>query len=155
MRQRLLLPGMTVLLAICGCGKNSAQLPVFPVTGEVTYDGAPASGVHVYLLPMNAPTFPTIPSNPHGITGADGRFKITTYAAGDGAPPGSYLVVFIWPDETRRDDEEPPDLLLGWYDASHTQLNVTVPEAPTILEAFHLPAQSERPSISAGIPGRN
>lgn len=35
-----------------------------------------------------------------GSTDAAGQFSLTTYAAGDGAPEGDYIVTFFWPHES-------------------------------------------------------
>ncbi len=34
---------------------------------------------------------------PHGRVGPDGRFTLTTYQPGDGAPTGKYNVTVVWP----------------------------------------------------------
>jgi hypothetical protein len=34
----------------------------------------------------------------YGRTGRDGAFTMSTYAEGDGAPPGQYAVSILWPD---------------------------------------------------------
>src|SRR5258707_15875435 len=75
------------LSALAGCGATG-PVRCHPVSGQVTYDGKPAAGVRVYLMPTSAPMVPVIPANPHAVTGADGRFKVSTYADGDGAPEG-------------------------------------------------------------------
>src|SRR6478736_1752146 len=79
---------------LAGCGATG-PVRCHPVSGQVTYDGKPAAGVRVYLMPTSAPMVPVIPANPHAVTGPDGRFKLSTYADGDGAPEGGYQVVMI------------------------------------------------------------
>src|SRR5262249_44695820 len=96
-RMTRLLPAFAVLIA--GCGKDPAST-CSPVSGEVQYDGKPAAGVHVFFMPSKGASVAGSPTNPHAITGPDGRFTLTTFAEGDGAPPGSYRVILIWRDES-------------------------------------------------------
>ena len=59
-------------VVVAGCGQPD-KVPTHPVRGQVYYDGQPAAGVQVYLLPTAAPMVPDIPANPHATTGPDGR----------------------------------------------------------------------------------
>lgn len=84
-----------------GCKKDAGpkREPTFPVTGTVQIDGKPTVGVRVMMFP--ADNFPgSVEQNlgaPHSaMTDNDGKFKITTYDAGDGAPAGDYVVTFYW-----------------------------------------------------------
>ena len=94
-RFAILIPAAT-LLAIGCSGSDNAVVP-HPVSGKVVYDGRPAVGVEVTLIPGDAPMVPRIPRNPHGVTGLDGRFAITTFTEGDGAAEGGYQIVLTWP----------------------------------------------------------
>lgn len=148
-------PLAALALAFAGCAESKVQPAAHPVSGQVNYDGRPAAGVHVYLIPTSAPMVPEIPSNPHGVTGPDGRFTLTTYAAGDGAPEGGYQVVLLWPAETAEDEEEGEDRLLGWYDAVHSQLTADVKPGGNELKPFNLPAVKGAPEAVQGVPGKN
>src|SRR4051812_17785914 len=87
-----------LVLLLAGCsGPKTADLTMHPVTGEVTYDGKPAAGVKVTLVPTDAPMVPKIPQNPHAVTRADGTFAVTTFTDGDGAAEGGYQLVLTWP----------------------------------------------------------
>jgi hypothetical protein len=79
-----------IVLAASGCGK-AGRVPTYPVHGQILYDGKPAAGVMVFFYPTGAPGVPEIPGNPHGETGPDGRFTLTTYKDGDGAAEGTPL----------------------------------------------------------------
>src|SRR5215208_2481339 len=92
---RLLVPAALLLAAGCGSSDGGAVVP-HPVAGRVMYDGKPAVGVVVTLLPTDAPMVPRIPQNPHAVTGPDGRFAISTFAEGDGAAEGGYQVILTW-----------------------------------------------------------
>jgi hypothetical protein len=147
-----LLP-LLVLPAMVGCG---AETPVqsHPVSGQVFYAGKPAAGVRVYFVPVSAPMMPDIPSNPRAVTDSEGRFKLSTFGNGDGAPEGGYQVVLLWLDEASN-EEATPDRLLGWYDASRSMLSATIKAGNNELPAYKLPAVTGPPGQSEGIPGRN
>lgn len=145
---------MGCLLAVTGCGSDGPP-KVHPVSGQVLCGGKAAEGVKVYLFPVSAPAVPQIPANPRGVTGADGRFSITTFQENDGAPEGGYLVVLIWPDKSTQDEEMQRDKLFGWYDAAHTKLNVQVNAGNNDLPPFHVKATTGPPPESQGVPGRN
>jgi hypothetical protein len=147
-----LLPALALVVAL-GCGK--AKIAVHPVSGQVVYDGKPAAGVRVFLLPTSAPTVPDIPSNPHGVTEGDGRFTLTTFAAGDGAAEGGYQVILFWPPDGPTEEEHDVDRLYGWYDGVHSRLSVRVQPGDNSLAPFNLPAVSGPPAVSEGVPGRN
>ena len=154
-----------VLLAAvaAGCAKPVGpqwNLTPHPVRGVVLYDGKPAEGVLVGLIPVDAPMPPAIPANPTGITGPDGAFAVGTLRPGDGACAGRYQIVLNWmvakPGEDGTIDEESrEDRLLGWYDAAHSQLALTVVEGENIVPEIRVPARTTLPEQMPGIPGRN
>lgn len=163
----------TILLLASACaGCNSpkpGELTPHPVTGKVTYDGKPAVGVRVTLLPIDAPGVPKVPQNPHAVTTADGTFAITTFADGDGAPEGGYQFVLAWPvdpDEKAAraakgekvesaDEAQDADRLMGWYDPLHSTMNVRVKAGPNEVPAVNIPKLAGPPPVSQGVPGRN
>ncbi|MFO0930426.1 MAG: hypothetical protein U0736_25925 [Gemmataceae bacterium] len=130
-------------------------MPTHPVSGQVRYGGKPAEGVQVYLLPTSAPTVPQIPANPRGVTGADGRFSLGTYAAADGAAEGGYQVILLWPHKASPDDEVATDRLLGWYDGVNSKLTTRVVAGANTLPPIQLPVVTRPPEQAAGVPGRN
>jgi hypothetical protein len=138
-----------------GCGNEKGPVATYPVAGQVVYNGRPAAGVQVYFFPTSAPTVPAIPANPRGVTGADGRFTLTTYTAGDGAPEGGYQVILLWPAETSGEEETNTDRFLGWYDAVRSTLTAQVKPGDNALAPFNLPAVTRPPEEAAGVPGRN
>lgn len=147
-----------VAVALAGCDR-ATKVPTYPVRGQVLYDGKPAAGVEVFLFPTAAPGVPDIPTNPHGVTGPDGTFRIGTYADADGAAEGSYQVVLYWPNADGEDGdhhESDQDRLLGWYTVARSKLTATVPAGGTELKPFLLPAvKGPPPESGGGIPGRN
>jgi hypothetical protein len=144
------------LIAALGCESQPERVAVHPVSGQVTYAGKPAAGVKVFFYPTSGPTIPVIPSNPHGVTGPDGKFTLSTYGDGDGAPEGTYQVILFWPPEAGEDEEEADtDRLLGWYAVSQSKLTADVKPGANDLPPFQLPATSRPAGVSEGIPGRN
>src|SRR5262249_36103856 len=111
------------LATLSGCN-NRKQVEVHPVSGQILYGGEPAAGVRVYLLPTSAPMTPEIPNNPHGVTGADGRFTLTTFTQGDGAAEGGYQIILNWPEERKEGErnEADTDRLLDWYGGVRSKL---------------------------------
>jgi hypothetical protein len=155
MRSRLMLVP-AALLALAGCDSPPAPVTTNPVTGKVLYDGKPAAGVKVFLFPTSAPMIPQIPANPHGVTGPDGTFTVSTFKDGDGAAEGGYQVILLWPPEAKEGEEaSEEDRLLGWYTAVNSKLTVHIKAGENNLPPFNLPFQKYPPPESKGIPGRN
>ncbi|MEZ6072954.1 MAG: hypothetical protein R3C10_22490 [Pirellulales bacterium] len=74
------------LLALTG-GCGDGRETVYPATGQITVDGEPASGAVVTLIPQEgSEEFRKM--RPYAYADADGRFAISCYLDGDGAPPG-------------------------------------------------------------------
>lgn len=141
---------------LAGCSGRSDRVAVAPVRGAVKVGGKPAQGVRVFLVPRSAPGVPDIPANPRGVTGPDGQFSLTTFAADDGAAAGTYQVVLFWPAEVEEGAEESDvDRLNGWYDAAHSQVTATVGDGPTDLPPIEVPSRSKPPAFQEGIPRRN
>ncbi len=78
-----------LLAIIAGCGRGG--LDTVPVSGRVTYQGAP--------LPAGTITFsPNNKDSGHAAWGdldAEGRYTLTTIKTNDGALPGEYRVAVI------------------------------------------------------------
>lgn len=150
-----------LVLFLPACSKPQGpqwNLARHPVSGVVIYDGKPAEGVLVGLIPVDAPMPPAIPANPTAVTGPDGRYAIGTVAPGDGACAGRYQIVLNWMvarGEDGGDEEDRVDKLLGWYDAAHSQLSLTVTEGETIVPEIRIPPRTTLPEQMPGIPGRN
>ena len=81
---------VTVLAA--GCGES--RVPVYPVSGKISFQGRPPVGAQVVLHPVDH----TEPSDiaPIGIVQGDGSFHITAYEPDDGAPIGHYVATVQW-----------------------------------------------------------
>lgn len=131
------------------------DLTLHPVTGVVTYDGRPAAGVLVGLLPIDAPLPPAIPANPRATTREDGTFTIGTFRDGDGACAGSYQILLSWAPPPVEGEEAQTDRLLGWFDAAHSPLRLTVTAGANVIPPIVIPARKVPPAEVPGIPGRN
>jgi len=75
-----------VLLAACGCGSSDRQVKVAQVTGIVTYNGVPVRDAFVKFTQEGCPIAAG------GFTDDMGRFELTSYQSGDGAPVGENQV---------------------------------------------------------------
>ncbi|NQT12783.1 MAG: hypothetical protein HQ582_08540, partial [Planctomycetes bacterium] len=95
----VVLGGSLALVAACSEGpKGGERLEVYPVEGEVFVDGQPAEGAMVVLQPVTPRVLPegTQPVGSTGQVDASGKFTISTYSSGDGAPAGKYGVSVTW-----------------------------------------------------------
>jgi len=90
---------ITGLLVFTGCSENN--LGAVKVTGTVTLDGEPISGVTVAFLPAGATG-----REAYGTTDAQGQFVLTipSAAAGSGAIPGTYNATFSKEHNPRGDE---------------------------------------------------
>src|SRR5215470_12572106 len=70
---------------VAGCGRAKAV----KTTGVVTLDGQPVDGAEVKFIPVDAAKGMLA----SGVTGSDGKFRLTTTNPNDGAIPGEYIVV--------------------------------------------------------------
>jgi hypothetical protein len=89
-----------ILMALLGiallcpaCGQSSSK-PVYPVRGQVLFEGRPTPQAFVVFHPLNAAE-ENVP-RPQGYVNKDGSFTLSTYSAGDGAPAGEYAVTVEW-----------------------------------------------------------
>jgi hypothetical protein len=80
-----------------GCGDDGPlRKETFPVSGQVVIDGQPPSSpVQIMCHPVGGMDQQqrTISQS---VTGDEGRFSISTYETGDGAPAGEYVLTFEW-----------------------------------------------------------
>lgn len=116
-------------VCLAGCGSRD-KLKLYPVAGTLLVSGEPAANAKIAFHPLS----PGAAALPVATTAPDGTFRLTTYAAGDGAPAGEYAVTVVWPDDSLPVDEcveAAHDRLQGRYaDPTKTKLRATVrPEA--------------------------
>lgn len=88
---------VVTIFGLSGCSSSDGKpkKETSKVTGTVTVDGKPVALVRVEL--QDAKGFDAkMPTLPVGTTDETGKFEITTYDIGDGAPEGEYTAVFTW-----------------------------------------------------------
>lgn len=150
----------TIAMAGCGGSDETGPVEVVPVTGQIIYDGKPAAGVRVVLVPIDAPSPPRIPQFANGMTDAEGKFKLTTYTPGDGAPEGGYQVVLNGTKKSEKENdgieaEDDTDLFQNWFDTMHSNLKVRIAKGKGDLPPFKIAKITKPAGMSEGIPGRN
>jgi hypothetical protein len=104
------------------------RLEVYPVFGELHYEGQPATGATIFLHPQD----PSIPVRPQAFVNDDGTFEVMTYRQGDGAPAGRYKATIEWRRAVAgqtADEHVPPNVVPAAYASPQsTPLEVTIKE---------------------------
>jgi hypothetical protein len=123
------------------CGKGISVPSTVPVSGMVKYNGKPLQGIRVTLHAQSETAKPEF--IPTGQTGPDGKFKLSTGAPGNGAPPGTYVVTFDLPEiasaASTRAIETEVDAFGGKYsDPAQSKWTVTIDKGENSLEPFEL-----------------
>jgi hypothetical protein len=119
----------------CGIGHK----PVYPVRGEVRVNGQIPVHAQVAFFPVNDTADDAV--HPAGRVDDQGRFTLTSYAKGDGAPEGEYRVTVAWfLASGRPNDDSPP---LNYLPASYarpdsTPLHAVVSKGGVQLQPFEL-----------------
>jgi hypothetical protein len=110
-RAALLLTLAAVLLAAASCGPR--RKAVYPVRGQVLdHSEKPAAGARIVFHPEGGGEGDL--NKPVATTDEQGRFALTTYTEGDGAPEGEYGISIVWPAPKRSPfDSETGDRLKG------------------------------------------
>jgi hypothetical protein len=129
---------MAPLVVGCGAGHK----PVYPVHGEVRVEGKPPTHALVTFHPVGGDGRDAVV--PAGSVDEHGRFALTSYKAGDGAPEGEYRVTVAWfLSSGRPDDDNPPvNYLPARYALPDTSpLRAVVRKGGVELEPFRLEAR--------------
>jgi hypothetical protein len=130
----------TLCLIFAGCRSGGLPKPsTEPVTGTVIFKGKPLSGVKITFHP-NFDIGP-VQFLPNGLTDKQGRFTLSTTAAGDGAPVGDYTVTLELPVVTTNKAglETEVDFWKGKHaDAKTSQWKVTIQKGENALEPYRL-----------------
>lgn len=118
---------ISAMLILCGCTPpGPARKPTVAVTGEVYSQGKPAADVAVTLHDRKGMD-KDLPSTSSAMTDQNGKFFVSTYEAGDGAPEGEYTVTFSWGQINRISMQYEGDKFKGKYsspDNSKFQIKV-------------------------------
>jgi hypothetical protein len=118
-----------------GCGGKSAGERVYPVQGQVFYEGKPAAKATVFLIPVGAAPGAV---RPHATVEDDGSFQVSTYGLHDGAPAGKYDVTVVWTKPARGDDVGDSLIPTRYGDPRTSKLSVEIKEQPNELAPFRL-----------------
>jgi hypothetical protein len=136
-RWLLVLLAFALGVFVPACGK--ARPVVHPVSGRVLYQNKPIANAFIVLHPVDGTEADTV--RPRGQTNQDGNFTLSSFGAGDGAPPGEYLATVEWRPVGERDLESsgpPPNRLPPRYArADRSGLRVRV-DGPTEIPEWRL-----------------
>jgi hypothetical protein len=127
-------------LTIAGCGRSGSVTPLYPVEGQVLWNGKPLAGASLVFCPREQSAAKNGVS-PRAHSDVNGRFRVSTYSAGDGAAEGQYAVVVRCTPvvDTGGGSAPGPNILPRKYArAESTDLQVTVAKGATVLPALDL-----------------
>jgi hypothetical protein len=129
LRGLLSLVSLVVLVTSVGCN-SEVRVPVFPVSGKVTYQGKVPVGAQIILHPVKYTGPDSV--TPVGTVLDDGSFKVTAYDPGDGAPQGDYVATVQWFKITKDAGGPGPNVIPKKYtDPKTSPIKVTVSGGPT------------------------
>jgi hypothetical protein len=123
-----------ILVFVAGC--SATKTPVYPVQGSVRWKAIVPEGAQVVFHPVGKIDNDTI--RPTGQVDRDGKFVLTTFAAGDGAPAGEYEVTLEWWVSPGRDLKAVNKLPDAYRRPETSRLHVTVVQGSNQLQPFEL-----------------
>lgn len=85
---------LAIMIIIVGCSGPDGHPQVVPVSGVITYKGAPVAGARVSFVSPNSSR------SSDGVTNEQGEFTVTTMNTGDGALVGDNLITVAFIDES-------------------------------------------------------
>lgn len=126
------------IAALCvGCG-DDWRSETQPVTGKLTVNGEPPEGAVVTFHPTGEKVDKRN-STPWGVIDAQGVFHLQTYATGDGAPVGEYVVTVKWPWDVNDMGLAMTDRLGKAYARPEkSQWRITIEEGENILDPIEI-----------------
>ncbi|GAB6187345.1 hypothetical protein JCM17478_28470 [Thermopirellula anaerolimosa] len=137
-----MLAGAALAAIVLGgaCNRGSDKPKTYPVTGTVTMNGQPVPGATVTFTPKE-PAAPGQegPLAASAVTDNEGKYQIGTFAKGDGALPGEYLV-----SVTKYEGAGPT----GGGSGSEEEYTPPVPGQEAPVPKNVLPAQYANPNTS-------
>jgi hypothetical protein len=118
----------------------------YSVTGEILVNGKPVRDAAIAFHPTKKSEGRV--STSRGITDSEGKFTLTTFVAGDGAPEGEYIVTVYWPERPLNPsgevDQLPADRLGGRFaNTARSNLRAQIGQRPTTL----LPVDLSDPKV--------
>ena len=137
--------GIFVLILISstvvGCGGGDKKLKVYPVSGQVLYNDEPLRHVLIAFHPVDGKN--VVPYPAYAETDDEGKFSLTTYLKGDGAPAGDYKVAVAFEPKAAEDGGDQSVKLkfqvpVKYHKAETTDLAAKIETAPNALAPFKL-----------------
>lgn len=117
---------------IVGCGDQ--RMEVYPVHGTVSLNGTPAAGADLVFYGTDEALQTVDAPIPKARADEQGRYEVSSFEPGDGAPAGEYRVTVVWRQSDSNDPENRDlarDRLQGKYaDPQTSPLRVTVKPEP-------------------------
>jgi hypothetical protein len=138
--RQFLLPVVILTLAVtAGC--SDGKLKIYPVSGQIMYNGQPLKGVEIAFHPTDAKNDTGYP--PHGKTDADGKFILTTYVKDDGAPAGEFKLAIAFAVEAVEEGADQSKKLsfqvpAKYHKAETSGLTAVVKPESNVLDPFRL-----------------
>lgn len=149
MNPRVLRVGAVMLCALAflsiGCGDGKVK--VYPVTGQVLYNGEPLPGVSLAFHPLDPKNNTGFP--PTAKTDQEGKFSLMTFLPNDGAPAGDFKVAIAFEVESVVDGSDQSKRLsfqipAKYHKAETSDLQVTVKPGKNNLDPFKLEGPPKR-----------
>ena len=120
LRHRTLRSGFALTLAAAVCCGCTAEMPVAPVSGTITFEGEPLVGASITTQPMATDGDSSPGSGSFGRTDADGKYQLELVEpAMPGAIIGTHRVTIVRGDEQ---DEDP------WSDDPNVRIDRSWPK---------------------------
>jgi hypothetical protein len=151
----MLIVSSLLLVPAAGCSKKS-RLNVYPVHGQVTYQGHGVPRATVIFIPTGDTAETVKKLRPFAYADDQGNFAIKTYVDDDGAPAGKYRVCIVASSagSSGRGKDHPAEstpssatavaipivVLKRFGNAETSGIEVTVREGENKLEPFELSA---------------
>jgi hypothetical protein len=129
------LGSLITALACISCGSN--QKPVYPVQGQVNFEGRPLPSAYVVFHPIGGSDGDSV--RPVGQGDKAGSFNLTTYTKHDGAPAGQYAVTVEYRPPPLDDGKPLKNILPARYaKPGSSGLSVEIVEGNNELPPFEL-----------------
>ena len=109
-----------------------------PAEGRVLWNGKPLAGAFLVFCPQTSAPGST-PITARAGTDSEGRYHVTTFAAGDGLPAGKYAVTVECHPISPGGEAPGPNVLPAKYASlTSTDLQVTIAQGPAVLPTLEL-----------------
>jgi hypothetical protein len=152
MRRHVAYCFVVAALVLVGCGRKTVHVErheVFPVEGSVIWKGKPLAEARIEFFP-NGWKLKPFSGAPIAKTGPDGRFRVSSYNDGDGAPAGKYILTVVCQDPEAKKQKKmfsTANILPKQYaDPKTSGLEVEIGEGANVIPPLDLGGESDAPS---------